>query len=71
MRIGNLDVNIDKTMMPSYLPGDDYPTRQYSFMQDTLNNALSKSMQMQNPQNGISIQQQSAQQPSTWQGQNK
>lgn len=28
--------------MPSYQIGQEYPTRQYQFMQDTLNNALSK-----------------------------
>jgi len=40
MTFGN--INIDKTMMPSYQIGQEYPTRQYQFMQDTLNNALNK-----------------------------
>lgn len=69
MKIGNTELEITKQMMPSYLPGDDYPTRQYSFMQDTLNSALNKSAQLQNPQNGINVQQQSAQQNSMWKGQ--
>ena len=38
---------IDKTMMPSYQIGQEYPTRQYSFMQDTLNGALNKQAGMQ------------------------
>ena len=40
MIVGN--INIDKTMMPSFQIGQEYPTRQYSFMQDTLNGALNK-----------------------------
>lgn len=40
MTIGN--INIDKTMMPSYQIGKDYYMRRYSFMQDTLNGALNK-----------------------------
>ena len=28
--------------MPSYSLATEYPTRQYQFMQDTLNNALNK-----------------------------
>lgn len=31
---------ITKEMMPSYQVGQNYPTRRYQFMQDTINNAL-------------------------------
>lgn len=40
-------VNIDKSMMPSYSIGQNYPTRQYAFMQDTLTGALNKQAGMQ------------------------
>lgn len=52
--------------MPSYQLSQEYPTRQYQFMQDTLNNALNKQVagpvQMSNggsPEN----------KPALWQGQ--
>lgn len=64
MKIGTFD--IDRTMFPSYEIGKDYPLRQYSFMQDTLNNALNKQSQIQNPQNGINISSQNAQQSTQW-----
>lgn len=66
MRIGNSELT--KEDFPSYQIGKDYPTRQYSFMQDTLNSALNKQAQMQNPQNGVDVSQNSAQQPNAWGG---
>lgn len=68
MTIGNM--TIDKTMMPSYAIGADYPTRRYQFYQDTLSGALNKQMQLQNPQNGVATQGVGAasNQPSTWNG---
>lgn len=66
MVIGNQEVS--REMMPSYEIGKDYPTRAYSFMQDTLNSALNKQAQMQNPQNGVDVSQNSAQQPNAWGG---
>ena len=33
--------------MPSFQIGQEYPTRQYSFMQDTLNGALGRQAGMQ------------------------
>lgn len=67
MKLGNIDIT--REMLPSYEIGKDYPSRQYSFMQDTLSNALNKQAQMQNPQNGVDVSQQSAQQPNVWGGQ--
>lgn len=55
--------------MPSYQIGREYPTRRYSFMQDTLSRALQKQQMMQKPQNGVEVSQQSAQQPNVWGGQ--
>ena len=54
MRIG--DFEITKDMLPSFELGKDYPLRQYAFMQDTINAALTKQAQLQNPQNGVSTQ---------------
>lgn len=67
MFIGNTAVT--KEMMPSFQIGADYPSRQYSFMQDTLNGALNKQTQMQNPQNGVDVSQGTVQQPNAWGGQ--
>lgn len=67
MLLGNTAVTRD--MMPSYGIGQDYPSRQYSFMQDTLNSALNKQAQMQNPQNGVAVSQGTAQQSNAWGGQ--
>lgn len=67
MLIGNTAITRD--MMPSFQIGTDYPSRQYSFMQDTLNGALNKQAQMQNPQNGVDVSQGTAQQPNVWGGQ--
>ena len=67
MLLGNIAVTRD--MMPSYGIGQDYPSRQYSFMQDTLNGALNKQAQMQNPQNGVDVSQGTAQQSNVWGGQ--
>lgn len=50
MQVGTM--NIDKTMMPSFLIGSNYPTRQYSFMQETLGQALAN----QNAIRGQAIQ---------------
>lgn len=51
MVIGNQEIS--REQMPSYEIGKDYPTRQYAFMQDTLNSALQAQLQLQNPQKGI------------------
>lgn len=67
MFVGNTEIT--KESMPSYQIGADYPSRQYSFMQDTLNGALNKQAQMQNPQKGVEVSQQSAQQSNVWGGQ--
>lgn len=67
MLVGNTEIT--KDMMPSYAIGADYPSRQYSFMQDTLNGALNKQAQMQNPQNGVDVSQGTAQQSNAWGGQ--
>lgn len=67
MKIGNIDIT--REMMPSFSIGADYPSRQYSFMQDTLNGALNKQAQMQNPQNGVDVSQGTAQQSNAWGGQ--
>lgn len=67
MKLGNIDIT--KEMMPSFSIGADYPSRQYSFMQDTLNGALNKQAQMQNPQNGVDVSQGTVQQSNTWGGQ--
>lgn len=67
MLIGN--TAITKEMMPHYQIGADYPSRQYSFMQDTLNGALNKAAQIQNPQNGVDVSQGTAQQSNAWEGQ--
>lgn len=71
MQFGN--INITKEMMPSYQIGQEYPTRKYQFMQDTLNGALSRQQQLQNPQNGVATQPNgaAANQPSQWNGQQK
>lgn len=62
------DINIDKTMMPSFQIGQSYPTRRYSFFQDTINGALAKQAQLQNPQNGVNTQPVGAvgNQPNVW-----
>lgn len=67
MFIGN--TAITREMMPSFSIGQDYPSRQYSFMQDTLKGALNKQAQMQNPQNGVDVSQGTAQQSNAWGGQ--
>ena len=67
MFVGNQEIS--RESMPSYEIGKDYPSRQYSFMQDTLNSALTKQAQMQNPQNGVDVSQKTAQQPNMWGGQ--
>ena len=62
--------NIDKTMMPAYEIGQSYPTRRYSFMQDTINGSLQKQQMLQNPQNGVATQPVGAagNQPNVWSG---
>lgn len=67
MLIGN--TAITREMMPSFSIGQDYPSRQYSFMQDTLSSALNKQAQMQNPQNGVDVSQKAVQQSNVWEGQ--
>lgn len=67
MIVGNQEIS--RESMPSYEIGKDYPTRQYAFMQDTLNSALTKQAQMQNPQNGVDVSQKTAQQSNMWGGQ--
>lgn len=67
MFVGNTEIT--KESMPSYQIGREYPTRRYSFMQDTLSRALQKQQMMQKPQNGVEVSQQSAQQPNVWGGQ--
>lgn len=67
MFIGNTEIT--KEMMPSYQIGKEYPTRRFSFMQDTLSGALNKQAQMQNPQNGVDVSQGTAQQSNAWGGQ--
>lgn len=67
MLIGNTEIT--KEMMPSYEIGQDYPSRKYSFMQDTLSGALNKQAQMQNPQNGVDVSQGTVQQSNAWGGQ--
>lgn len=67
MKLGNIDIT--REMMPSFSIGQDYYMRQYSFMQDTLNGALNKQAQMQNPQNGVAVSQGTAQQSNAWGGQ--
>ena len=64
MLVGN--TNVTKEMMPSYSIGQDYPNRRYQFMQDTINGALNAQAQLQNPQNGVNVQQNAAQQPNQW-----
>lgn len=44
MLIGNTEIK--KEDMPSYEIGQNYPTRRYFFMQDTLNGALQRQQQM-------------------------
>lgn len=68
MQIG--EYTISKQDMPSYEIGMNYPSRQYSFMQDTLSGALNKQAQLQQPQNGIAAQGPgaAANQPSQWNG---
>ena len=65
------DFNITKEMMPHFEIGKDYPLRQFAFMQDTLNGALMKQAQLQNPQNGVNTQPvgAAANQPNVWSGQ--
>lgn len=67
MLLGN--IAITREMLPSYQIGREYPTRRYSFMQDTLSRALQKQAQMQNPQNGVDVSQGTAQQSNAWGGQ--
>lgn len=67
MRIGNIELT--KEDFPSFQIGADYPNRRYQFMQDTLNGALNKQAQMQNPQNGVDVSQGTAQQSNAWGGQ--
>ena len=69
MTIG--DFNITKDLMPSYEIGKDYPLRQYAFMQGTLQGALAKQAQLQNPQNGVNTTQNpnAATTQSSWGGQ--
>lgn len=67
MRIGNIELT--KEDFPSYQIGADYPSRQFSFMQDTLSRALQKQQMMQNPQNGVDVSQGTAQQSNAWGGQ--
>lgn len=67
MLIGNTAITRD--MMPHFAIGQDYPTRSYSFMQDTLSRALQKQQMMQNPQNGVDVSQGTAQQSNVWGGQ--
>lgn len=67
MKLGNIDIT--REMMPSFSIGAEYPTRSYSFMQDTLSRALQKQQMMQNPQNGVDVSQGTAQQSNAWGGQ--
>lgn len=57
--------------MPSYQLLQNYPSRQYQFMQDTLNGALQAQMQMSNPQQVGQMQPniQNAQNQGAWNGQ--
>lgn len=67
MIIGNTEIT--KANMPSYQIGQEYPTRRYQFMQDTLNGALMSQQQMGMGQTPVQTQpNQPSQQNSTWNG---
>lgn len=65
MRLNGQEITRD--MMPSFEIGKNYPSRQFQFMQDTLNNALNKNAAL--PMQGQPVN--SAQQNSAWNGDNK
>ena len=50
------DTQITREQMPSYEIGQNYPTRRWQFMQDTISGALANQAAMQNPQQGVGTQ---------------